>query len=397
MSDTAPVSFNSARQIDIYRRAPREGETAIPFDYETLRQKAIAATEHHAFTFVDGGAGCGDTMTANEAAFKNWQIVPRMLRDISKRDISVNLLGKKRPTPLLLAPIGVQSGMHPDGEIATAKAAASLGIPFVLSTVATTPMEHVAQVMGDAERWYQLYWSNDRELTKSLLQRAGKSGYTALVVTLDTQTLGWRPRDLTNAHLPFLKGLGLANYMSDPVFKSRLKRPPEEDMEAVANLYLEVFSDLSHTWEDLAFLRENTSLPIIVKGIQHADDAIAALDAGMDAVWVSNHGGRQVDGAIGQLDALVPVAKAVKARVPVLFCSGIRRGADIYKAIALGADMVGIGRPYMYGLAVNGEQGVREVLADLLAEFDLTMGLSGQKSLAEITSDCLVPSKASTR
>lgn len=266
-----------------------------------------------------------------------------------------------------------------------ARAAAALGVTFTLSTVATFSMEEVAQAAGPAPRWFQLYWSKLPEITLSFLQRAEAAGYTAIVVTLDTQSLGWRETNLQLAHLPFLQGIGLANYFSDPVFRSLLASPPEDDISAAADKYLEVFSNLAHTWESLRFIREHTRLPVLVKGVQHPDDARHALDAGVDGIIVSNHGGRQTDGSIATLDALPGVVAAVDGRAPVLMDSGIRRGCDVFKARALGASAVLLGRPFMWALTVSGEAGVRDYLLNLSADIDLTFALSGKKRAAEVT------------
>jgi isopentenyl diphosphate isomerase/L-lactate dehydrogenase-like FMN-dependent dehydrogenase len=299
------------------------------------------------------------------------------------------------PAPVLLAPVGVQSIVHPDGELATARAAARLGVPFVLSTASSHTIEEVASaadsvsVGGPASRWYQLYWPNDDELCASILDRAGRAGYTVLVLTLDTWTLAWRPNDLDQSYLPFLRGIGTAIPFSDPVFRAALAKPPEEDLAAAVQHWVPMFTGTDKSWERLGFLRSHWSGPIVLKGIQHVDDARRAVDAGMDGIIVSNHGGRQVDGAIAALDALAPIAEAVGDRIEVLFDSGIRTGADVVKALALGARAVLLGRMFAYGLAHGGEPGVRHVLRSLLADLDLTLGLAGFRSTAELSADAL--------
>jgi isopentenyl diphosphate isomerase/L-lactate dehydrogenase-like FMN-dependent dehydrogenase len=357
-------------------------------------------------------------MRANREAFERWRIVPRMLHDVSSRDTSVELFGRRLPSPLLLSPVGVMELFHPDADLAVARAAATVGVPMVFSNQASVPMERCAAAMGDAPRWFQLYWSRDDELVESLVTRAERCGCEALVVTLDTTTLGWRTRDLDLGHLPFLHGKGIAQYTSDPVFMRKLEEalpgPPASRgtvtlaavravvamaravpgstltnlrtgrARAAVRRFIATYSRSSLTWKDLAWLRARTKLPIVLKGILHPDDARLAVEHGMDGVYVSNHGGRQVDGSIAALDALVAVVEAVQGRVPVLFDSGVRGAADVFRAIALGARAVGIGRPYLYGLALAGEQGVREVLANLLAEFELTMALSGYAAIGEI-------------
>jgi lactate 2-monooxygenase len=315
-------------------------------------------------------------MRANEAAFRRWRIVPRMLRDVAARDLSVTVLGTELPAPLGLAPVGVQTIVHPDGELATARAAAAVGLPMIVSTVSAAPLEEVAGAAG-GPKWFQLYWPADRELAASFLTRAERAGYRAIVVTLDTFLPGWKARDLQRAWQPVLHGVGIANYTSDPVFRARLAKPPEEDPQAAIGAFVGVFTNPRLTWEDLEFLRSRTTLPIALKGILHPDDARAAREHGIDAVVVSNHGGRQIDGSIASLDALPAIVDAVGGELEVLLDSGVRSGADVFKALALGADAVLVGRPYVWGLAVGGEAGVLAVLRGILAELDLTLGLSG--------------------
>jgi isopentenyl diphosphate isomerase/L-lactate dehydrogenase-like FMN-dependent dehydrogenase len=335
-------------------------------------------------------------MRANRAAFQRWRIVPRFLRDVSQRDLSVTLLGQRLPAPILLAPIGVQGMLHADAELAVARAARSLRVPQVLSTVSSKPLEAVSAAMGDVPHWFQLYWPKDPDLAVNLVSRAEKAGFSALVVTLDTYLLGWRERDLQLGWLPFIHGMGLANFLSDPVFRAALPVPPEKDPKPAVRHFIQVCTNPSLTWDDLPLLRKHTRLPIVLKGILHPDDARKALDHGVDGMIVSNHGGRQVDGAIAALDALPGVVEAVGGRSPVLFDSGIRRGADVFKALALGARSVLLGRPHCYGLAIAGENGVREVVRNLLADFELTMGLAGCASIQEIGPENIVVDKGAT-
>jgi isopentenyl diphosphate isomerase/L-lactate dehydrogenase-like FMN-dependent dehydrogenase len=345
---------------------------------------------------VAGGAGGEDTVRANREAFYRWRIVPRMFRDVSQRDLSVELFGAQLPAPVILGPVGVQGILHPGGELASARAAAALGLPFTLSTAASHSIEDVAQAAdtaGNGVRWFQLYWGKNPDLTASMLQRAERAGYQALVVTLDTNMLAWRERDLQHAYLPFILGQGLSNYFSDPVFRALLAQPPEQNPAAAIQLWSGLFSNTALTWSDISFLRKHTSLPIILKGILHPDDAAHALDAGVDGMIVSNHGGRQVDGAIATLDALPAIVREVNGRIPVLIDGGIRRGSDVFKALALGARAVLLGRLYTWGLAVAGEQGVRDVVLNLLADLDLTLALSGHTSYRSLDAYALSDSR----
>lgn len=378
-------------QNEIYFQGLGGVKPDLPTDLTKLEALAEQKLPPEAFGYIAGSAGTETTANANRSAFGNWQIVPRMLRDVGVRELSVDIFGKTLPAPVLLAPIGVLSILHPDGELAVAKAAAATGVPMILSTAASNTIEDVAEANGaDGLRWYQLYWPKDRDLAASFLSRAKAAGYNALVVTLDTVTMAWRPRDLNQAYLPFLKGIGVANYFSDPVFQKAIggevtdANRPQALLHWIAN-----FSDATNTWEDLAFVREHWDGPIVLKGIQHPDDARQAVDAGMDGVVVSNHGGRQVDGAVGSLEMLPEVVDAVGDRTTVLFDSGIRCGADVAKALALGAKAVLLARPYGYGLALGGEAGVRHTIRCLLADLELTMTLMGVKNIAELSSDVL--------
>lgn len=371
-----------------------------------------------AFAYVAGGAGAESTIAANRAAFERQRIVPRVLTDVSERDLSVELFGRRIPVPLLLAPIGVLELAHRDADLAVARAAAAHGVPMVFSNQASVPMEACAAAMGDAPRWFQLYWSKSDELVESFVRRAEACGCGAIVVTLDTTMLGWRTRDLDLAYLPFFRGKGIAQYTSDPVFRRMAATPPpppaavvkrrvtpaaigalielrraKVPLKAVQH-FIATYSRTTITWADLRWLRERTTLPILLKGILHPDDARRAIDHGMDGVVVSNHGGRQIDGEIASLDALPGVVAAVGGRVPVLVDGGVRGGADVFKALALGARAVLVGRPYVYALALAGETGVHELVANLVAELDLTMGLAGVPSVALITAEALSPERS---
>ncbi|SES18572.1 FMN-dependent dehydrogenase, includes L-lactate dehydrogenase and type II isopentenyl diphosphate isomerase [Lentzea xinjiangensis] len=379
----------SAYQNEIYLQGL--GGVVPPFttDPDALEQSARDRLGPGPFWYVAGGAGSGATVRANREAFDRVRIVPRMLTNATERHLGVTVLGTRLPAPVVLAPVGVQSILHPDGELATARAAAELGVPMVLSTASSHTIEEVAEASGDGPRWYQLYWPNDPEVCASLLDRARKAGYTALVVTLDTWTLAWRPHDLDQAYLPFLRGVGTAIPFSDPAFRAGLQKAPEDDLPMAILRWVQMFTGTDKSWDQLAFLREHWNGPIVLKGIQHADDARKAVEFGMDGVVVSNHGGRQVDGAVGSLEVLPSIVEAVGEQVDVLFDSGIRTGADVVKALALGAKAVMVGRPFAYGLAHGGQVGVQHVLRGLLADFDLTLGLSGHRSPADLGPDAL--------
>jgi lactate 2-monooxygenase len=334
--------------------------------------------------YIAGGAGSEATMRANLDAFARRGLRPRMLTGHAERELAVEVLGTSSPFPFLLAPVGVLSIAHPDGELAAARAAAAARVPFTLSTAASHSIEEIADAMGDAPRWFQLYWVRDREVVSSLVQRAEAAAYSAIVVTLDTLILGWRPRDLRNAYLPFQEGEGIAQFTSDPVFRSRLDVAPEDDPLVAVGTMLAMFPNLSLQWDDLSWLRERTSLPLLVKGVLTADDARRALAAGIDGVIVSNHGGRQVDGAVASLDALVEIREALGTDAVLLVDGGIRTGADVLKALALGANAVLVGRPYVYALAVGGEDGVAALIEQLAAETDVTLALIGARSVQEL-------------
>src|SRR5215218_885235 len=345
---------------------------------------AAEALEAGPFDYIAGGAGSESTIRANREAFERRRLLPRMLRGNRERDLSVTVLGTSSPAPFLLAPVGVLSIACAEGELDAARASAATGVPMILSSAASHSIEEVAEVVGDAPRWFQLYWINDREVAASFVSRAEESGFGAIVVTVDTLVLGWRERDLEKAYLPFLSGDGCAQYFSDPVFRTRLERPPDEDMLAAAAAVLATFPNLGLTWQDLDWLRAQTELPLLVKGVLAPDDALLAFEHGADGVIVSNHGGRQVDGAVATLDALVAVRAAVGPEATVLVDGGIRRGSDMLKALALGADATLLGRPYAYGLALGGREGAEAVIRQLMADTDLTLALIGGRSAGEL-------------
>jgi L-lactate dehydrogenase (cytochrome) len=374
---------------EIYARGLGGETPSIPVSVAELERRAAEAMDERAANYVYAGAGSEGTMDANREAFRRRRIVPRMLRDVAERDLSTTVLGTAMPAPLMLAPIGVQKAVHPDGELASARAAAAIGVPMIASTASAFTLEEIAEAGGEAPRWFQLYWPNDRELAASFVSRAEAAGYGAIVLTVDTFVPGWKPRDLQQAWLPFLGGVGVANYFQDPVFRAALEKTPEEDVGAATGHFLGIQANPALNWDDLGWLREQTSLPIVVKGIQHPGDACEAVKRGIDAIVVSNHGGRQVDGAIGSLDALPAIAEAAGNDLTILFDSGIRSGADAIKALALGADAVCLGRPYIWGLALEGQVGVETVLKMILAELDLTLALCGYTTPAQLSPDSL--------
>ena len=373
----------------IYLKGLAGEKPELPVDWAELEAAAEEAMEPAPADYVYATAGTGDTYRENRDAFARWRIVPRMLRDVAERDLTTELLGQTLPAPVLLAPIGVQTSAHPDGERATARAAATLGLPMVISTASDTSMEDIAEASGDGPRWYQLYWPADEGVARSLVDRAEASGCDALVVTADNYIPGWKPRDLQRAELPFIKGVGVAQFFTDPVFRAALEKTPEEDLGAAVGHYLGVFVNPSLTWDDLERLRSWTSLPILVKGILHPDDAVEARERGVDGIVVSNHGGRQVDGAIATIDALPQIADAVGSDLAILLDSGVRSGSDAFRALALGADAILLGRPWIWGLALTGESGVEEVLRRFLAELDLTMALSGHTKPTQLGPEAL--------
>jgi lactate 2-monooxygenase len=376
-------------QSELYLQGLADVLPPFSTDPAGLEDVARASMQPGPFGYVAGGAGSGATMLANRDAFDRWQIVPRMLTDATTRDLSVTVLGTRMPAPVLLAPVGVQSILHPDGELATARAAAALDLTMVLSTASSNTIEDVAAASGAGSRWFQLYWPNDDDVTISLLRRAKAAGFSALVVTLDTWTLAWRPRDLDQSYLPFLRGIGTAIPFSDPAFLATLEKTPEQDPQTAVLRWVQTFTGTDHRWDQLPFLREHWDGPIVLKGIQHVGDARRAADAGMDGIVVSNHGGRQVDGAVGSLEVLPEIVAAVGESLTVLFDSGVRGGADVVKALALGARAVLLGRTYAYGLALGGESGVRHALRSVLADFDSTVALSGHRTVDELSPDLL--------
>ncbi len=404
MSDNKITVSAPARQAEMYVKGMMGAKPVVPFDHHKLEAEAKAKMTPEAAGYIIGGAGSDSTIRENQDAFAKYQIHPRMLRDVSERDTSTELFGVKIPSPLLTCPIGVLEMVHEEAGKAVGKAMSKLGLPMIISNQASFSMEEITAGMGNGPRWFQLYWSKSNDLVKSLVQRAEKCGCTAIAVTLDTTMLGWRVQDLDLMFLPFLRGQGIAQYTSDPIFNTMVKNmdfgdesmfPPGLDAETFKSVqaFTGVYSRPSITWEDLAFLRSVTDLPILLKGILHPEDGALAVKYGVDGIIVSNHGGRQVDGSISAIDALPKVVEAVRktgSDMPILMDSGIRKGADIFKAIALGAKAVCVGRPHCYGLTIAGQEGVEAVMSNLMADFELTMALAGCKNLSEIGAHSLV-------
>jgi lactate 2-monooxygenase len=411
------LSRGRLRQTEIFVTGVGGRLPRVPVAPERLEAAAAKRMSREAAAYVIGGAGSEATAKANRAAFERHQILPRVLRDVSRRDLSVKLFGRTHRAPILLAPIGVLEMVDRAADLAVARAARAEGVGFIFSNQASMAMERCAAAMGDAPRWFQLYWSSDDDFVRSVVRRAQNCGCEAIVLTLDTTLLGWRPRDLDLGYLPFLRGLGLAQYLSDPVFREKIPpAPPDtgfkprgtgllksamslrakakefglsmQQMRCAVAHFVASYSRPDLIWNDIARLREMTKLPLLLKGVRHAEDARLAAEHGVDGLIVSNHGGRQVDGERGSLDNLPEVVSAADG-LPVLLDSGVRSGADVFKALALGAKAVLLGRPYVYGLALAGEAGVREVIANVMAELDLTMALSGVSAVSEINGDCL--------
>jgi lactate 2-monooxygenase len=376
-------------QNEIYLAGLSGVVPSLPMSFAELERRAELALPPGTWSYVAGGAGDEHTQRANRSAFEHWGLVPRMLRATTERDLSVELFGTTFPTPVFLAPIGVIGICTQDGhgDLAAARAAAATGVPMVASTLSQDPLEDVAAEFGETPGFFQLYCPTDPEVAASLVHRAEAAGYRGIVVTLDTWVTGWRPRDLSTSNFPQLRGRCLANYFSDPVFRSRLQKTPEEDPGAAILTWALTFGR-PLTWDDLAWLRTLTALPIVLKGICHAEDARRAVDAGFDGIYVSNHGGRQANGGLAAIDCLGDVAAAVPD-VPVLFDSGVRSGTDVVKALALGATAVGIGRPLIYGAALDGAKGIEHVLTTMLAEADLLMAVDGYPTVANLGPDAI--------
>jgi lactate 2-monooxygenase len=411
------------RQRSIYLKGMSGERPTIPFHSVALREAARQRMSPTAWAYIDGGAGNEETISANSAAFSGYAIRPRMMRPNETADHSGSLFGRRLDFPLLLAPIGALDLVCRGADRLVARAAGELGVPMIFSNQAGMSVEACAAAMGDGPRWMQLYWSRSDELVLSFVRRAEACGCEAIVLTIDTTLLGWRSRDLSLGYLPFLRGLGIAQYVSDPVFRQLLQKgggkpaagspKPGVTLTTIANLlegkrnhpggfwknlfskepleavrlFISIYSNPALSWEKLVWLKGQTKLPILIKGILRPDDARQAVDSGADGIIISNHGGRQVDGALATLDALAPIRAVLPKPFPLLLDSGIRSGSDMFRALALGADAVLLGRPYVYGLAIGGQRGVRDVIMNMLNDFELTARLAGCRNLAEIDAD----------
>jgi lactate 2-monooxygenase len=379
-----PVRQFGDFQLDIYFDGLEGRLPKYPVDFASLERQAEEVLPWWVHSYVAGGCGDEHTQRLNVSAFRNWGIVPRMLNGAYERDLSISLLGMDLPTPLLMSPIGVIGICAQDfhGDLQVADAAADTGVPMIASTLTMDPMEDVAARFGDTPGLFQLYTPRDRDLAASFVHRAEQAGFRAIVVTLDTWTLGWRPRDLNAASFPQLRGYCLENYFSDETFLRRLSTSPQQDLEAATREWIDVWGN-SLQWDDLDWLRSLTDLPIALKGICHPDDARRARHHGIDAIYCSNHGGRQANGGLAAIDLLPDVVEAA-GDMPVIFDSGVRSGSDVAKALAMGAAAVGVGRPYAYALAVGGTDGVVQQLKAILAELDLLMAIDGYPTIADL-------------
>ncbi|KAL2846217.1 FMN-dependent dehydrogenase [Aspergillus pseudodeflectus] len=382
-------------QAEIYGQGALLGHKPnVTTDPRLLEEQARKTLSSRSYNYVAGGAGEKSTMDSNRLAFRQWKLVPKMLRKMDKQDLAVNIFGQDYPTPLIMAPVGVQSLFHPDKETGLAEVCTEVGVPYTLSTASSSSIEEVANASGDGKRWFQLYWPGDNDITLSLLKRAKENGFSVLVITLDTWSLAWRPADLDNAYIPFIRGVGNQVGFSDPVFREKFEKDTgskvEDDIIAASRAWIgNVLSTAPHTWDQVSFLRKNWDGPLVLKGIQHVDDARLAVEAGCDGIVVSNHGGRQLDGAVASLEVLPEIVDAVGDKLTVLFDSGIRTGSDIIKALCLGAKAVLVGRPVIYGLAIDGKNGAKSVLRSLQADLWQSMSLGGICTVSECTRDKL--------
>jgi lactate 2-monooxygenase len=371
-------------QLQVYADAVKGVTSRYPFDFRSIERKASEALPEWVYRYVSAAAGDGRTQRANVDAYSHYGIIPRMMISPPKRDLSIDLFAKHLVSPIFMCPIGLIGLCSPDfqGDVAAAQASAATGVPFTLSTFSQAPIEDVIKHVGKTPSFFQLYVPADRELAISLISRAEASGYSALVVTLDSWTLGFRPIDLERGNFPQFRGFCMENYYSDENFTKHLAKPPREDQAAALAHYAKIFAH-PQTWKDLRWIRSQSKLPIAVKGIQHHDDARLAIDHGADVLYCTNHGGRQANSGISALQLLPDVVKAAGS-TPVMFDSGVRDATDATIALALGATAVGIGRPYAYALSYGGAESLTHYLRSFLAELDLTLAICGFKDIAAL-------------
>ncbi|MBK7811729.1 MAG: alpha-hydroxy-acid oxidizing protein [Saprospiraceae bacterium] len=417
-------SFNpSDRQKEIYTEGALGHQPKIPVDFKSLELQASKILSKNAFGYIATGAGQEEGIFNNQKAFSSWNIIPSIASGIQNLDTKRQILGLDLPWPMMFAPIGVLDLARPKGDLLLAKASVESQIPMIISNQASTSMEEVAKALTSQNFWFQLYFSKSKELVRNFVQRAEACGAKGIILTLDTTTLGWRQRDLNNAYLPFIRGLGIAQYTSDPVFKELLKDVNLQTQKSAGNIFqklrllhellknypgsyfenlkskepikavrkfIEIYSRPELNWDDIQWLKEISNIPVLLKGILHPNDALQAIKLGIDGIVISNHGGRQIDRVISSLDALVEIKKVVPKDYPLILDSGIRTGTDIFMALALGAKTVLLGRPYVYALAINGSKGVLEITKNILAEFEITMKLAGCPNIESITEEKLV-------
>jgi lactate 2-monooxygenase len=374
-------------QMGVYTDAVKGVNSRYPFDFRSIERKAAETLPDWVYRYVSAAAGDGRTQQANIDAFSHYGIVPRMMVSPPERDLSIELFGKRLISPLFMCPIGLIGLCAPDfhGDLAAARASAATGVPFTLSTFSQTPMEDVIKRAGNTPMFFQLYLPNDRELAASFIDRAQAAGYSALMFTVDSWQLGFRPADLERGNFPQFRGFCMQNYYSDENFTKHLPKPPHEDQAAALAHYGEIFAQ-PLTWDDLRWIRSQTTLPIAVKGIQHADDARIAIDNGADVLYCTNHGGRQANSGISTLQVLPHVVKAAGS-TPVIFDSGVRDATDAIIALALGAAAVGIG----------GAESLTHYLKSFLAAFDLTLSICGFKDLATLKAAGVEPALTAGR
>ncbi|PLB54422.1 FMN-dependent alpha-hydroxy acid dehydrogenase [Aspergillus steynii IBT 23096] len=400
MSDPTNPSIQqrTTPQWGLYQRENfwrvNDGQT-VPFntDPKKLEELAHEKLSQGGWFYASSNAGMSQTHQANRQAFYRHRLVPRQLVDTNRRDTTTEIFGHRVSAPIGFAPIGINQIYHPAAEAAVARVAGELNLPYCLSTAGSTPIETVGAANGPGNpRFYQLYMPHDDELTLSLLTRARDAGFDALLLTTDTWQLGWRHDDVAHSNYAFYRGRGADLGLSDPVFRRRCQDDgidPDRDVVAASTKWIDsIWHGRAWSWEKIPWLQEqwrriSGGRPFAIKGIQSVADARKCVEYGVDGIVVSNHAGRQVDGAVASLDALESIVDAVGDRIYVMFDSGVRGASDVAKALALGARFVFVGRLWIWGLSIMGEEGVRHVMKSLLADFDILMGVAGFNSVQE--------------